>query len=76
MGYVSLPPGSDPRHGHTHPAVRAGGHRVRHPGAKAGPHGPNGDGVTDPGQLSTAWEAATGGMRVEDGKSPRDTGQG
>lgn len=44
----------------THPAIRTGGHRVGHPGAKAGPHGPNGDGVTDPSQLSAAWEAGTG----------------
>lgn len=41
----------------TYPAVHTGGHRVSHPGAKAGPHGPNGDGVTDPSQLPTAWEA-------------------
>lgn len=47
----------------THPAIRTGGHRVGHPGAEAGPHGPNGDGVTDPSQLSTAWEAGTGGMK-------------
>ena len=45
----------------THPAIRTGSHRVSHPGAEAGPHGPNGDGVTDPRQLPTAWEAGTGG---------------
>lgn len=52
----------------THPAVRTGGHRVGHPGAEAGSHGPNGDRVTDPSQLPTAWEAGTGPMRVENGK--------
>lgn len=60
----------------THPGIRTGGHRVRHPGAEAGPHGPNGDGVTDPSQLPATWEAGTGGMRVEDkraqGKQDKD----
>lgn len=58
----------------THPAVCTGGHCVSHPGAESGPHGPNGNGVTDPCQLPTAWEMGTVGVRRGCSKSSREAG--